>query len=349
MRIRLVEYKCIVNDQGQPYGHALRALKDALKICEVLGYEVEVAASKPFLSDITQKRVELPNSISVNKYTYKSLFSIINNLRSAVNTDKDTVIWFTNVDWYLFLFLGIYHIKQNAFATIYKKRNDIIGGFKGKKGIVGDILTHILQKGIKRIDLYFETFFSTERFSNAAYVPDYMYTSFYEEKRSDKQNERVICPGTINTQKDILGLVEAFAKIDYPLLIVGEFADKNLYLQVNQKKTDNIEVDDRRLSYDEYCQLIATSKYCITPYDMTCYSSATSGVLREAVYLGSTPIAPKSLLNNTGFSGIGYESLRNLADVFNPLNTSLFANNLEPYKEENVIQNVGTVIRNLRL
>lgn len=45
MKVRLIEYKCIVNDEGQPFGHAEKAIEDALMVCNQLGLEAEVAAS----------------------------------------------------------------------------------------------------------------------------------------------------------------------------------------------------------------------------------------------------------------------------------------------------------------
>lgn len=346
MKVRLIEYKCIVNDEGQPFGHAEKAIEDALMVCNQLGLEAEVAASSNFKT----ASLMLPNSLNVKEYTYRSIFRIIQNLKAATKVTKgeEVLFWFVNVDWYLFLFLSLHRLSQKKMATIYKDRYDQINGFKGKKFFVGDVLYSLLDKGVKQIDLYLETFFASNRNLDAVYLPDYIYTPFYEKHRVKEKIERVICPGTINTQKDVKGLVDVFKQINYPLLIVGQFADRALYDELLKSKSDNITIENRRLEYDEYYRLIAESTYCITPYNMNRYTSATSGVIREAVYLGSAVIAPKALLNNMGMNGIGYEKLADLIDLFSQGKImSVADNDLTMYREDNVINSIRSAIISL--
>lgn len=343
MKVRLIEYKCIVNDEGQPFGHAEKAIEDALMICDRLGLNAEVAASSNFKA----ASLKLPNSLNVNDYTYRSISKIMQNLRIAtkVNKGEEVLFWFVNVDWYLFLFLSQHKFVQKKMATVYKDRFDQINGFRGKRFFVGDILYALLEKGVKQIDLYLETFFAPNRKPNAVYLPDYIYTSLYEEHHVREKIERVICPGTINTQKDVEGLVEVFKQINYPLLIVGQFADKTLYDKLLESKGDNITIDNHRLEYDEYYRLIAESTYCITPYNMNRYTSATSGVIREAIYLGSTVIAPRALLDNMGMKGIGYEKLDDLIGMFGQGKINIDTeNDLSMYEEENVVNNIRSAI-----
>ncbi len=92
-----------------------------------------------------------------------------------------------------------------------------------------------------------------------------LYSLGYMDQRKEEKVERVICPGTINTQKDVAGLVEAFKQINYPLLIIGQFVSMTLYDELLKSKSDNTTIENRRLDYNEYCQLIAESAYCITP------------------------------------------------------------------------------------
>lgn len=343
MKVRLIEYKCIVNNDSQPFGHAEKAIEDALLVCNRLGLEAEVAASSSF----KRASVKLPNSLNVSEYSYKSIFRIMDNLKTATKVEKGEKIlfWFINVDWYLFLFLSLHRLHQKTIATIYKDRFDQIYGFKGKKVFVGDILHKLLLKGVNRIDLYLETFYSQSRSEDAVFLPDYIYTPFYEEHKNENKIGRVICPGTINTQKDVEGLVEVFNKINYPLLIIGQFADNALYHKLLKNKRNNITIENRRLDYDEYYRLIAESSFCITPYNMERYTSATSGVIREAVYLGSTVIAPRRLLDNMGMNGIGYEKLDDLIDLFNQrkINTD-FENDLTMYQEDIVIGRLQSAI-----
>lgn len=343
MKVRLIEYKCIVNDENQPFGHAEKAIEDALMICDRLDLEAEVAAS----ADFKAASLKLPNSLNVKDYTYKSISRIMQNLKAATKVTKgeEVLFWFVNVDWYLFLFLALHKLSQKKIATVYKDRYDQINGFKGKKFFVGDILYALLEKGVKQINLYLETFFASERMPDAVYLPDYIYTPFYEEHRVKDKIERVICPGTINTQKDVKGLVDVFKQINCPLLIVGQFTDRALYDELLKSKSGNITIENRRLEYEEYYRLIAESTYCITPYNMNRYTSATSGVIREAVYLGSTVIAPKRMLGNMGINGIGYEALEDLIHLFAKGEIDTAAeNDLTMYQEDNVINNIRSAI-----
>lgn len=343
MKVRLIEYKCIVNDSGRPFGHAEKALADAIQICNNLGFKVEVAASDAF----KESSVILPNSLNVSEYDYKNIARIMKNLNIAtsVNKDEATVFWFTNVDWYLFLFLALKSIRNKKIVTIYKERFDLINGFKNKKGFVGAILYKLLVKGVEKVDLYLETFYSSNRKKDAVYLPDYIYTDFYNKFRTKNKIKRVVCPGTINTQKDIRGLVSVFKEINYSLLIVGEFVYSELYDEIKNSLSPNITVENRRLEYEEYYKIIAESMYCITPYDMTRYNTATSGVIREAIYLDTNVIAPKKMLNNMGLNGIGYENLEDLISIFSKDTIDNCAeNNLDQYKEEYIIQTVGSAL-----
>lgn len=346
MKIRIIEYKCIVDNNNMPFGHAEKAIEETLNICKNLGFKTEVAASQ----DFNKASITLPNSIKVNDYTYRSIFKIIENLYLATKTSKneDILFWFVNVDWYLYLFLSIHSFKQKKIATIYKERFDQINGFRGKKFIIGDLLYHFLKKGIKRIDLFFETFYSTNKKSNSIYLPDYMYTDFYIKYRNKKKINRVICPGTINVQKDIKGLISVFKHINYQLLIVGQFVDNSLYEELLKEKSSNIRIENRRLEYEEYYSLIAESTYCIAPYDIRKYNSATSGVIRESVYLDTIVIAPQRLLDNIGLNGIGYKTLEELIELFNTnkINAKI-ENDLTLYKEENVVENIRSAIMKL--
>ena len=344
MKILIIEYKCIVNEKMQPYGHAERPIDDAIRICKDLGCECSIAASEIFFRNYPDLHsFRLPNSIKVNEYDYRNIKTILKNIKVALKSakDRETILWFTNVDWYLYLFLATHRIHNKIIATIYKDRYDQIKGFKSKKGYLGIILYYILLKGVKRVNLYFETFSSTRRFKNAVYLPDYIFTSFYKAHQTDKKIKRVVCPGTINTQKDIKGLIHVFRRIDYPLLIVGGFADPLLYNELKDIITPNITIQNRRIEYEEYCKIIAESEYCITPYNMRRYASATSGVIREAVYLGTTVIAPRKLLTNTGFNGIAYDDIDELinSSIWDNKENTIF-NDLEPYKEENVLHRI---------
>jgi hypothetical protein len=135
MKVRLIEYKCIVNDEGQPFGHAEKAIEDALMICNRLGVKAEVAAS----SDFKAASFLLPNSLNVKEYTYRSVSKIMQNLKAATKVTKgeEVLFWFVNVDWYLFLFLSLHKLCQEKWPQFTRIWFDQLMGLKERSFLLG--------------------------------------------------------------------------------------------------------------------------------------------------------------------------------------------------------------------
>ena len=129
--------------------------------------------------------------------------------------------------------------------------------------------------------------------------------------------------------------------MEQPLLIIGEFANKDLLNRLKNKLTDNIKIIDKFLEYKEYCELIAHSKYVITPYNMKIYGSSTSGVLREALYMGTQVIAPIRISINMGIKGLGYDELSEVRAIFeSERSIPAYENDLVEYREDKVLENI---------
>lgn len=347
MKIRIIEYKCIVNEDNKPFGHGDKVMHETIQICKHLGYDVEVASSSAYLSKVEDNSLQLPNNIPVTQYCYHNIHRIFQNIRRAVqeNLAKDTLLWFTNVDWYLFLYLGLFHIKNKIIVTTYTDRKQIINQFRGKKLFVGEIIARVIARGIKKTGVFFETFYTNMRMEDAVYLPDYIYKEEYDSYRVNVKENRVLCIGTMNEQKDIEGLITAFQGLEQPLLIIGEFANKVLLNRLQNKLTDNIKIIDKFLEYKEYCDLIAHSKYVITPYNMKIYGSSTSGVLREALYMGTQVIAPHKMLANMGIRGLGYNELSEVRAIFeSEQSIPTYENDLEEYRADKVLENIRKVL-----
>ena len=147
------------------------------------------------------------------------------------------------------------------------------------------------------------------------YLPDYLYDEEYYEKYNILPKEqKVVCLGTMNRYKQLEELVEVFKGIDIPLEICGRFDDKERVEHLLKKKSNNVVIHDCVLSTEEYYRKLGRAKYSILPYDMEQYISRTSGVLLESIYVGSTPIAPRLLLEQNGIAGYGYERMEDLQD-----------------------------------
>lgn len=116
----------------------------------------------------------------------------------------------------------------------------------------------------------------------------------------------------MKTDKELEELVDVFNKLDDKLKLMGRFADEDLYNRLRETAKDNIEIVNKYLNYDEYMQTIAESEYVILPYKTSLYDNKTTGVLLETLFLGSVPIAPKSILEDNEVNGVGYQSIYDL-------------------------------------
>lgn len=309
MKIRLVEYKNIVDNSGQAFGHGKKVLYEALKLSHLAGCNAEVAACSEYKSNIyTGHFITLSNAINVAQYDYRHIMQIMSNLRQAQKKPSADIIWFTNTDWYLFLYLGLHHKRSKIIVTVYSDIGKTLDLFE-TKGIVGKMLSDIMMRGVKKIDLTIETFYRKTRDKNVMYMPDYLYTDFYKRYKANKKKKQIICIGTMNTQKDLEGMVKVFSKLDYHVVIKGGFVDKNLFQKLLSIKNENINIQDCYLDDEEYYEELSGSEYVIAPYNMDIYGAATSGVVREALYMGVKVLAPQKLLDNMGIKIKGYSNI----------------------------------------
>ena len=145
---------------------------------------------------------------------------------------------------------------------------------------------------------------------NTLWTPDYFYDKkIYDKYRKMEKQDKVVCLGTMNRYKKLEELVEVFKEIPYQLEICGRFDDNERYQKLLAMKSENIAITNTVLSEEEYYTKLGQAKYSILPYDMEQYTNRTSGVLLESLYVGSIPIAPKQLLEQTDLPGYWYERM----------------------------------------
>ncbi len=338
MKICLVEYKCITDEAGNAFGHGKKVLFEAEQMCRKIGFETSIATCVAYLDEkYDGEYILLPNAISAAEYTYYSIKRVIRNIKSALKENEADYIWFTNIDWYLFLYLGCHSVSQKVIITAYGDIYDSVKYFSCR-GLLGKAVSCLEKKGIRQVSMIIETFYRDRRSDNAMFMPDYLYTVFYKKYRSVEKKHRVICIGTINKQKDILGAVEIFNQMNVPLYIVGGFVDKKLYNDLNAKKKETIQIKDAYLSDEEYYRELGSSEYVIVPYDMSVYGSATSGVVREAIYMGVKVIAPQKLLDNMGINLKGYATIQETKGLIESDALSIYPEEkLEQYSEEHLL------------
>lgn len=344
MKMLLVEYKNIVDESQKAFGHGKKVLTETALMCSQLGLDYICAATQEYLDPLNCSVVELPCVLQTNEYGSKSIFTIFKNISKALKCDAE-VVWFTNIDLYLLLYLSLHRIKKKIIVTEYVDPLDLMKTLKRKKKVVGNFICALLTKGMKKIDLTIQTYDEHLKKENMLYMPDYVYYPHYEKMAACPKINRVICLGTMSPQKDIKGLVKAFKQVNMPLLVIGSFTNKSNYDEVRKMASDNVSIENRLLDYDEYYALLASSEYVILPYKMEKYGTATSGVLREAIYLGAKVIAPKALLENMGINGVGYFNIEEVPKLLN--NCTDYYNNLEKYKEKTILKRLSDELRKI--
>ena len=343
--IVIAEYKNIISVDRKPFGHGQKVLIESAILASKVGLNVNIACCKEFQSESTAcfEAQVLKFAIPVEKYNYHSLIRVFSNIRCILNKSKANVIWFTNIDWFLLLFLGLYHTRKRIVVTVYRdvfKEIDEIG--RGR-GFLGKIIRRIVSRGASKINYAIKTFTDDIAFcGKSAFMPDYIFYDYYLKYNNKDKNNSVLCVGTMNSSdKDLFGLVSSFNYAHIPLRIIGRFVNPNDYEEAVKMKTDNVHVEDKYLSKNEYYKIIGKYKYVILPYKMEKYGSSTSGVLREALYVGATVIAPQTLLSGMSLQGIGYTRIEDVPNLL--YKDKEIVNDLSPYKESSVIRSLKKV------
>lgn len=312
--IVMCNYYGMCDKDGNPVGHAVKVTNEYSEILKEK-YAVKLAASPCIAkkSDSTHfeevEHLKYDICIEGNGIVKRiaDKFKLISNIHQILKSDG--VYFFYQVDFFFFFYmLFCYRIRKdrNIICLIYHQ--DFTGGR------LSGVLQSVYKSALKKIDgvIYTQAEHPIEH-ANSVWIPDFFYSEkqYASYQKMDKM-ERAACVGTMNRYKQLEELVKAFAGAEMPLVIAGRFDDNDRYQKLLALKTDNIEIQNRNLSYEEYLELVATSKYSILPYDMEQYKNRTSGVLLESIYVGSIPVAPKLLLEQNHLDGIGYENLSQL-------------------------------------
>lgn len=314
--ITMCNYYGMCDEKRNPIGHTVKVTNEYATILKEK-YAIHLAATpcivqqcdRTFFENVKTLKYDI--CVSGNGIIKRILdkFKLIVNIHQIF--DNTRVYFFYQVDFFFFLYiLFFYRVKRGRKVICLMYHQDFTGGkLKG-------VLQGIYVRALKKLDgvIYTQTG-KTVPHKKTVWIPDFFYTEkqYAPYQRLSKQN-RVACVGTMNRYKQLEELVKAFAGKETKLVIAGQFDEPERYQNLLKLKTENVEIQNRNLSYEEYMQLLATSKYSILPYDMEQYVNRTSGVLLESIYVGSIPIAPQALLTQNHLPGIGYEKLEMLFD-----------------------------------
>lgn len=315
-KILLVDYYGMCDNKGNPIGHSPKVLREYRELIQD-DFQVGAALS-PCLMEGTEGLFADVISLkyNINAKGYKSFweritdkFKLLHNIRQVMKHKEYDIMWFYRTDFFLF-FSFYMHRKRNGTKMIGQVyQEEFIGG-----GLAG-LLNHIYKKGAMKFDGLIYTQKGMAGFHpNTLYIPDYYYDEEkYGKYRGQVKEEKAVCLGTMNPYKKLEEVVDAFNQNGMRLEIKGYFYDKERLGRLLEKKKSNIEIQDVILSEEEYYSLLAGAEYSLLPYDMEQYSSRTSGVLQESLFLGAVPVAPRQLLEENGMDGIGYEKIEELA------------------------------------
>ncbi len=339
MKLSLVEYQGRQDTTGRPVGHAPKVLAQYFEIVRD-SFDTDVFAPECILKESEKKLSDrkawderkksrnihiLPHSLVMkgkNSFSDKVLnkFRMFSNINKALKNSQADVVWFFNTEYYLMLYLAVAgnHGKKVCVTSFME-------GFTAKKnGKFAGIKQKIFERAQKKIALIIATGYGY-RFRNtkSIYIPDYTYDeNIYgryvsvagsaETKIAVPEGRYAVCLGTMNPEKQLEEMTEAFSRIGYPLIVAGRFYDKERLARLRNVAADNVTFIDSYLSVDEYYMLLTNAEYAVLPYSPEQYGSQTSGVLQEAVFCGTIPVSYSRVLDGNRVKGIGFESFDEL-------------------------------------
>lgn len=319
-RLLMVDYCGNCDAKGNSIGHSAKVLKEYSELLQE-EYDISVAVPRCIQKEIQEidydEIYQLPYQIveEGNMGIWKRIvdkFKIMINISRVFGEKNYDVLWFYRADFFLFLYLMInpWRVKPKIMCLVYWQ--------KYKEGLLGKILDFVCRKGMKKIDgIIYTQKASRPDHQLTFYMPDYYYDEEkYAKYLKIKKENKVICLGTMNSYKKLEEIVDVFNKNGMKLEIVGKFCDLNRYKDLCNRATGNIVIENVILPTDEYYIKLASAKYAILPYDMKQYNMRTSGVLIEALFVQTIPIAPRLLLEENEICGIGYDNIEELNENF---------------------------------
>lgn len=327
-RLILADYISFTDKEGKPLGHPLKILREYAEWVESR-YDVIYAAHPTYLENLQGTEIlSLPYKISEGKdYTsikgkLNQLFTSWKNISCIFAYERDSLIWFCNIDVFLVFYL-FFHKKNRKRVIITTYLKDYSSEYQNKMFFY--VLRFVRLVICSNLDNKYAG-------KNKLYVPDYLYdVKIYSRYQRNAKSEKAVCVGTMGKQKELKKLIEVFNESGYPLEIIGHFSDKKLYSELCNVAKKNVVVKDVYLQYEEYLRLISEAKFCVLPYRKDAYATKTSGVLLESVFLQAIPISNIELLQNWNVYGIGYHDLSELksTDLYQVESNTLLDKNKE--------------------
>lgn len=314
--VALIEYQGRCDTEGNAVGHGPKVLREYYDLLKDRGRLTVYAPQTVLCSadrEIRGNARILPQHIVMK--SGNTLFEKIANklrmfanIRGALIHADEEILWFFNVEFYLMLYLAFFgNRKRRIVLTMFQ--DGWHGGFPAR------IKQWIFERAQKRVECILSTG-PDFRYKNteSVFMPDYPYEeALYAPYRTMEKKETAVCLGTMGAEKDIEGLVDSFTRNGYPLTVAGRFYDGERVKRLKERAGEKITIRDEYLEREEYLTLLAQASYCILPYSSRQYGTQTSGVLQEAMFLDTIPVAPEAVLTASGIPGLAVERLSELS------------------------------------
>lgn len=313
----MVDYYGACDREGKAVGHSPKVAREYRTLFSEKD-DIDLAVSSCIAAEVEDagfgRIYRLPYNIveaDYNKISKRILdkFRILKNINRVFKIKGYDIVWFYRVDFFLMLYMiFVGRRRGRQICLVYQ--------MGGGNGIIGRLMNLVYRKGIQRFDGVIYTQPRTKiPVKHSFYMPDYWYRDEkYAEYTVLPKKEKVVCLGAMNPYKKLEELVDVFNRSGYPLEIAGYFFDKERLKRLKARAKENIRIEDRILSENEYYRKLGTAIYSVLPYDMGQYQNRTSGILLESAFVGAIPVAPATLLETNDMAGIGYYSMDEMCD-----------------------------------
>lgn len=172
-------------------------------------------------------------------------------------------------------------------------------------------------------------------------LPDYIYCTSDNKIEVKNKKYDLGMIGIISYEKGTLEVLRKFRNTNVRILCAGKPQDEHIRREIIRicEGCDNIVLDLRYLSNDEFKNYIKECRYCVLNYKDT-YSNRTSGIVYDSVFNGVPIIAQNCRAvsfiaeNNLGYI---YEDLNELDEemIFDRDRYNIFLDNFENYFRKN--------------
>lgn len=297
---------CTIDDK--PSGHLLKLITEISCLLQD-DYTISLILADNYAANFPSYLVkDVVPHLRQGKNALRRIFQRYRNINKILKNDGK--IFFINTDSWFYIFISLMNIKNKEIYAL----NYIDYASKEPRNLMSKISSFFYEKGNKKLKGEFIT--QKKKYKkNQVIVPDYYFDlNKYEKYMTAHSEPAVLFCGTISRAKDVIGLTEVFIKNRLKLTISGKFQSDTLYNEIKalKSKSDNIIIENKRLSDDEYYQRMAENDFIVLPYKKACYSGRSSGVILEAVFLDRVIIAPDFLLEELGICGISYTTINEL-------------------------------------